>query len=113
MPTTRLPVRIRLDNLDEGSPGLAKEVAQVMYGATRVSFERHNHKSPARILSENLTTLEERHGSGQWDLPDDKLKRSFQPKERIERTAECVALALLRAQHNYRVFGRAEELSGS
>jgi hypothetical protein len=48
-----------------------------------------------------------------WSAPDEQLKRSFQPNERIEKTAECVALAALRARDKLTVFGRAEELSGA
>ena len=110
---SRRKLAVRLDNLEQGAPGLAKEVAAVLYGAARVSFDLHQLASPFELNWDDPQAGARCTGAVDWLAPDDRLKRSFQPKERIEKTAECVALAALRARDKLTVFGRAEELSGA
>ena len=110
---SRKKLAVSLDNLEKGAPGLATEVAAVLYGAARVSFDLHQFASPFELHWEDTQTEVRVTGAVSWLAPDDKLRRSFQPKERIEKTAECIALAALRARDKLTVFGRAEELSGA
>lgn len=106
-------LRLPLASLHHGAPGLAKEVAQVLYGAARVSFAHHGHPSPIEFALEDRPADARLRAVATWEAPGDKLPKSFQPTERIEKTAECVALAAVRARDGLRVCGRAEQLSGS
>ena len=85
----------------------------MLYGAARVSFDLHNLPSPFELHWEDVGTGSRFTSDLPWSAPDEQLRRSFQSNERIEKTAECVALAALRARDKLTVFGRAEELSGS
>ncbi len=108
----RAPLRVRLDQLAHNSflPG---EWANFLYGATRVAFHLHNHPTPVELLLDRHPGPTRRRAVAAWQAPTEQLIASFQPKERTERTAECVSLAALRAQDNLTICGRAEEFSGS
>src|SRR5512140_1221036 len=96
---------MRLDDLAKSAPGLAREVAAVLYGAARVSFDLHQLALPCAFSWEDVTSDLRYTSNVDWLAPDEPLRHSFQPNERIEKSAECIALAAFRARDKLTVLG--------
>jgi hypothetical protein len=102
-----------VDRLDDGS-FLAPEAAAEMYATTRVSMSIHHPRSPVLFPISEQGFAADVEGEVHWLPPTEQHLATYRygPK-RIEVTAECVALAALRARDNLCVRKRSEELTGA
>lgn len=105
-------INLPVDRLDDGSY-LAPEAAAEMYATTRVSMSMH-HTSPVLFPISEQGSGTEVDGEVHWGEPSEQhlATYGYGPK-RIEVTAECIALATLRARNDLRVRKRSEELTGA
>lgn len=105
--------KLSIDKLHYGSY-LAKELSMNLYAAARVSLDRHRHDNPVHFSITEKEYSENCVGKAEWQAPTDKHKLSYSyGKKRIEETAECIALATLRAVDKLIVRQRSEDLTGA
>lgn len=106
-------ISLPVDRLGDGS-FLAPEAAADMHAATRVSMSMHHSRSPVVFPIREQGSAREIDGEVHWSPPSEQHLATYQygPK-RIELTAECIALAALRARDGLRVRKRSEELTGA
>jgi hypothetical protein len=109
----RRGIPLPVDRLDDGS-FLAPEAAADMYAMTRVSMSMHHPQSPVLYPISERGSAPDVDGEVHWLPPTEQHLATYRygPK-RIEVTAECIALAALRARDNLRVRKRSEELTGA
>lgn len=104
---------IHLDKIHLGSC-LAREESLALYAVTRVSLDIHKHSCPARFSIDDGKKPANQIGMAAWERPNlnHHATYKYRPK-RIENSAECIALATLRALDDLKVIQRSEELTGA